>query len=426
LAERAATAEKSARGFSAPVDGLAQLSRLYHANGFFDEALLCYEGLQRVRPHEARWPHLAASILANYGRLDEAQPLYTRAVALAPGYLPSRLRLGDVLLKANRTTDAARVYTDVLALNADNPYALLGLARCALAADDWGKAREQLQRAIAANPEFIGGLSLLATIEEHSGRLADADAIRARVNKREHLDVADPWLDGLLDDCYDPYRLSVAAAVASFRADTATAERYLLRAIEFSPAPAAYYRQLANLYVGMQNLESAKRSFERATALAPTDSDAWALYVKLLNDAGDRPAAYRTVTAGLAKCPDSPALHYAYGHMLHEDGRYPQALAELQQAKRLRPSEANAYLEIAAIHFRAGEIEAGLEQMRAVLDVQPDHPAALLTLANVAIERGDAAEARALIRRSRLQPKITAQDLGRLTSAYRQKFGQLP
>jgi len=54
--------------------GLIALSRLYHANGFFNEALQCYAGLQRLQLGEARWLHLKASILAGFGRLDEACP----------------------------------------------------------------------------------------------------------------------------------------------------------------------------------------------------------------------------------------------------------------------------------------------------------------------------------------------------------------
>ena len=108
LGESLAEAETRARSWRRATDGLAELSRLYHANGLYPEALLCYAGLQQADPRNARWPHLQACIITNYGRMDEALPLREQAVALAPDYLPARLRLGDVLLKGNRTAEAAK------------------------------------------------------------------------------------------------------------------------------------------------------------------------------------------------------------------------------------------------------------------------------------------------------------------------------
>ncbi|WP_044891735.1 tetratricopeptide repeat protein [Opitutus terrae] len=426
LQQRVRRADAGARGYLHPQRSLAELARLCHANGFFDEAILCYETLQRLQPDEARWPHLHAAILATNGQLDEAAPLYRRSAELAPDYLPARLRLGDVLLKANRLSEAEQAYRGVLQKLASEPYAMLGLARCAIARDDWESARQQLQGCIAANPEFVGGLSLMATVHEHFGEPDEANRIREHVNKREFVDLLDPWVEALLEDCYDHYRLSVAAAVAGFRGDHASAERWLLRAIELSPKPAAYYRQLGKFYTRTENMSAARRAFEHATALAPEDSDAWALLVNLLKSAGERPAAYSALDRGLRNRPDSRALHHALGQMLAEDGRYAPAIAEFQRAKQLQPTEVSAYVEIALVHFRLGEIEAGMDEMRAALAVQPDHPVALVMLGRDAIARGEEAQAREWIRRARLQSRVRPEDLNAMLAEFQQKFGRLP
>lgn len=425
LAERIAAAEKDAHGYFHPGEGLAELSRLYHANGFFDEALRCYDGLQRLQPHEAKWPHLEAGILASYGRLEEAQPLYLKAAMLAPDYLPARLRLGEVMLKANRTADAARIYADVLKRSPDQPYALLGLARCALAADDWERAHAELQRAVAANPDFVGGLSLLASVEEHLGRTADADALRARVGRREFADLTDAWAESLIEDCYDPYQLSVAAAVAHFRGENATATQRLERAIALSDAPAPYYRQLGKLLLGDGELIGARSNLEQAAALDPTDADTWVLLVNMLEKT-DRAEAYRKVNAGLVKCPESWALHLAYGRMLSADGQLDRALPQLQEAKRLRPSEVNSYIELALAYFKRGAVDEGVNEMKQALVVQPDQPLALVVMARDAISRGDEPGARGWIRRIKLQTRVRAEDVQTVATEFREKFGQLP
>src|SRR2546430_16451363 len=83
-------------------NGLAELSRLYHANGFLNEAVVCYDGLERIAPGEPKWMHLHAIILAGYGELDSAIQLWQRVVERAPNYIPAQLRLGDAQFKANR------------------------------------------------------------------------------------------------------------------------------------------------------------------------------------------------------------------------------------------------------------------------------------------------------------------------------------
>jgi tetratricopeptide (TPR) repeat protein len=103
------------------VETLGELSRLFHANGFLAEASECYVALETVEPKEPRWPHRHATIYAGYGQAEEALERWRRVVRLAPDYLPARLRLGDLLLKANALDEAAQVYTEILQRQPTNP-----------------------------------------------------------------------------------------------------------------------------------------------------------------------------------------------------------------------------------------------------------------------------------------------------------------
>ena len=196
LGARLADAAAQTRSWRHAGEGLAELSRLYHANGFYPEAMRCYDGLQAIEPGNARWPHLQASIVSDFGRMDEAAPLRRRAVTLAPDYLPARLRLADVLLKSNQVTEATVAYGEVLRRAPGEPYALLGLARCDLAAGDWPKARERLEGALAKTPDFIGALSLLVTVSEHLGDHGTAETLQPGVPRDTSIPPADPIQDG--------------------------------------------------------------------------------------------------------------------------------------------------------------------------------------------------------------------------------------
>lgn len=426
LADELAAAGKTARSFLHPVEGLAQLSRLYHANGLYPEAMQCYARLERLQSGEARWLHLHASILASFGRLDEALPLWQRAIGLAPDYLPAQIRLGDALTKANRGPEAARVYEDSLRRFPGNPFALLGLARLDTIPGNWSSARTRLEEAIRTDPNFIGALSLLVTVYEHEQRGDEARVLQQRGAGREHRDIVDPWLDGLSEDCYDPYRLGVAAALANLAGDGATARRWLERAVALSPDTASYRRLLAQLVYRQKDYPAAREQLEKAVVLAPDDSEAWRLLVEVLTEMGASTEAERALRAGLAACPQSGALHYAFGQRLAAAGRYDQAIGELQQAKKLRPSEVNPYVELAQVYFRLQRIDEGVAEMRAALAVQPGNPLALQVLARDAIVRGDEPAARQWIQELRQLARVPAADLNVILGEYQQRFGHGP
>lgn len=426
LTERIASGEAQARGWWRPAGGLAVLSRLYHANGFYKEALQCLAGLERLERGEARWPHLQAVILAEFGRLDDARPAFERAVARAPDYAPARLRLGDVRLKTNQTAAAAEAYAAVLAREADQAFALLGLAKVALAGGDWAKARDHLERVVAAHADFIGGLSLLVTVREHFGDKPGADVLRAMIGKREFTELPDPWRDQLADEGYDPYLLSVAASKANFAGDTVAARRWLARAIALAPQAAAYRRQLGKILLELREYAAARSQLEKAVALEPGDSDAWALLVFLFSAMGDRVRGEQALAAGLARCPESAALHQTYGQRLGRAGRPLEAIAELKTAQRLRPNEATAYLDLAMIYFREERLDEAVAELKGALAAQPGHPLALSALARHAAGSGDEAAARHWIRQLREQSRVPTGDLKIITEDYVRRFGRTP
>ncbi|HEY8994476.1 MAG TPA: tetratricopeptide repeat protein [Lacunisphaera sp.] len=424
LSESLAEAETLARSWRHAPAGLAEVSRFYHANGFYPEALLCYAGLLKVDPHNARWPHLQACIITNYGRMDEALPLRELAVTLAPNYLPARLRLGDVLLKTNRYAEAAKAYTAALGLAPGDPYALLGLARCDLAAGDWTRAQNRLSEAIAKNPDFIGALSLLVTVSEHLGDSETAEALKTRIGRREFSDLPDPWLDDLADVCFDAYRLSVAAAVANAAGQHDKALELLDRSIALAPGASSYQRQAGQILLNGQDFSRAKQHLEKAVALNPTDSDAWLLLLTALRGLGREQEAVNKLLRGLTHCPQSPSLHLEYARWLKTAGRLDEAIAEFRYGYELRPSDASPLVELAGAYFavdRNAEAVAALEQ---ALERQPAHPMALATLTFYAISLKDEAEALRRWEQVRRQSKTPPEVVDGLRRAFQQQFGR--
>ena len=426
LARRVGECERRAHVGPDRIAALGELSVLYHVNGFFAEASQCYQGLLQVDAANPRWSHRLAVIVAGYGRLEEALPLWRLTVKRAPDYLPARLRLGDALLKLNRNVEAAKVYDAVLERENRNPYALLGLARIDVDAGRWEAARDELEVVVQESNYGIG-YDLLPTVYEHLGKTARAEEIQAR-NKASGAfsDVPDPWVDEMIFDCYDTYRISAAAGTADHAGDTRSGIHILERALALAPDKAVFQFQMAGFYLRLGDSINAGRYFERCTSLAPDFSDGWAQLTSLLWKQGETAAAERVLAAGLEHCPDSPGLHLERGRRLNAAGRFPEAIKEFQETIRLRPLEADGYVALAGAYFSLDRIDEGVAEVRKSLQFEPENPAALSTLAFLAIKTGDLAGARDWLRHIRQQPRISHDDRAGLERAFQERFGRQP
>lgn len=405
---------------------LAELSRLYDANGFFSEAGRCYTALLRLEPNNPRWPHRYANTLATYGELDAAIALWRRTVALAPDHTPAGIRLGDALFKRGDAAGAAAAYEAVLARNPGEPYAQLGLARIDIADARWTPARDRLER-LVAQTDYKLGYDLLPTVYEQLGEVVRATAIRVRQKASgAFADIRDPWLDELLDDCFDANRLAVAGGNAAKAGDRATAVRLLERATALAPNNEFYQYQLGFLHLEAKSYAKAAEHFERSVAIAPTFADGWIYLSHVRMTLGDPAGAERLLATGLQRAPQSPALRLAQGRRLASLQRYSEAAVQFREAIRLRPTEAEAYVDLAGALFAQEKLEEGGAILRAALGAEPNYPPALTALAFLALNLGDETSAREWLNRIRQQPRISPAELTALEEQFRQRFGRTP
>lgn len=419
-------ADARARSRIGAAKGFAELGRVYHANGFLDEAGRCYQGLQQLDPAEPRWLHLHATILAGYGQIEPALALWKRVRELAPDYLPAQLRSGDSLLKANRPQEAAAAYEAALKLEPDNPYALLGLARLDLEAGRWDQARPRLEQ-VVSQTNYTLGYDLIVSLYERLGLTRRATEIRAMAKASGAFrDPPDPWADALIEDCYEPYRLGIAAGILARTGDPIGAVRLLRRAVEISPEDVSARFQLGTLLIQQRDLTGAIEQLRRCTELSPDFADGWANLSALQASIGESAAAGRTLAEGLRNCSDSPGLHLQFARNLQQAGRLSEAITEFQTSIRLRPNEPDAYLELGNILIRQGRNAEAVAVVEQALTAEPGHPMALTILALSAIFSGDETEARRRLAAVRDQPRMPPEQSTRLVNSFREKFGRAP
>ncbi|EDY82331.1 tetratricopeptide repeat domain protein [Verrucomicrobiia bacterium DG1235] len=427
LGRRLEAAEGSARSLWNSRGGLSELARLYQANGFLSQARECQRSLVEIDPQNPTWPYFLGNIAGGYGDLQTALPLLQKTIQLAPDYLPARVRLGDSLMKSNQNAEAATVYREVLSRDPENGYAITGLSRTELNGGNPDAARQRLLQFVQRQPQFAPAWGLLISIEERLGNeTAVAEyKLRAQDAGRQR-EMPDPWIDDLMAECYDPYRLSVAASAADPSNNHARARQLLERAVTIAPNDDLPIRLLGNLMSDLGEMTSARTYLERAAQIDPKEPDNWSYLVRVLKAIGDMPAANRALDAGLANCPEAPVLHLEKGRRYAAAGRFEAAAASFAFARRNLPEDSTASMELALVYFKQERLEEGVVALHEVVKIDPNHPVAVVLLARYAISNGDAADAANWIKRARKQPKIAARDLAQVVKEYRSQFGQLP
>lgn len=190
-------------------DDLRSLAHLYQANRLDAEALACYQIRTLASVLIAQDHYYLADIAQYQGDLERAGVELRAVLASEPSYLPARLQLADSLFKTGDDAGAEREYTAALAVDANQPQALFGLARIDLLRGNDDAAVAQLSGLMASHPEMTSGAGLLAQVFDRRGETAKAAAMTQWSRQKPEPAVPDPWMDSLLSDCYDTLRLSL-------------------------------------------------------------------------------------------------------------------------------------------------------------------------------------------------------------------------
>jgi predicted Zn-dependent protease len=329
------------------------------------------------------------------------------------------------LLKSNETSEAEATYRKVLAHDPQNAYAMLGLARCDLQADRLTAARSQLQRAVAAHPDFSAAQSLLGTVFERLGNSDGAEFARAKVKQGGHYtEPADPWLAELINDCHDPYTLLIAASAAAAEGRSGDALKLLDRGLALDPQNARLHRQLAKTHASLGNAIEARAEMERAVALEPTNDAIHLDLIGLLRQAQDNSGVAIAVANGVEACPESAALQFEAGLVASQAGRWDEAARFFETAWLNQPDQTAAAYEAATAHFRRGQPEAAVALLEKLLMRYPQQATAGSMLVRYGIQTGDARTAGWLRQTIAANPPPPV--LAELRQDYQRRFGQTP
>lgn len=372
-------------------EGVAELGRLYHANGFTREAEQCWAVLRREQPGEARWPYYLADLSRTASDHPAMNELLRETLRLAPDYAPARLQLANLLFKSGHPAEAERHYRVRLEAIPNDAHARLGLARLALQRERPDEARTMLETLLRDTPHFATAHNLYAEILASAGE--KEGAARHRWLGRETLrfrDADDPWLEELQAWCHDYDRLCVFGTIELQTERLDRAQDLFERAIRTRPDEPHAYEMLGSLLLKRNDAAGARDVFEKALPrLTGKKAPGVFAALSLVHVRLEQPAeAMRVARQGLAQAGDQPELLDALGQALAQAGEHEQALQAWEAALALNPGDANLNYNAARSLLALHRLDDALAALDRSLTRQPSFLPTLLLRGQIELEAG--------------------------------------
>jgi predicted O-linked N-acetylglucosamine transferase (SPINDLY family) len=271
------------------------------------------------------------------------------------------------LHRAGRAGDAARLYRQILADQADHAGALHLLGVAALECGQPQEALEWLQRASAVAPRnAVYHLSLGQTLTT-LGRLEEAiDAFRQATEFSP--DLVDAW-----------FALGIALQSAGRRPDAIRAYK---RVLELRSDHADACNNLGSTFDQLGELEKAIASYQRSLELEPDRATTLNNLGSALFRSGRFEEAIAVCRRALERQPNFAAAFNNLGLAFTSSRRLDEAVDALCRAVTLRPDFAEAWYNLANALHKQAEFTEAVAAYRQALQLRSDWPEAHINLGN--------------------------------------------
>ncbi|MDD2923024.1 MAG: tetratricopeptide repeat protein [Anaerolineales bacterium] len=317
-----------------------------------------YEGLAFIYRAQKKWDEERGA-LENQIRLDmgNASAHYRLGVLLT--ILDSEIALPELLRAASldpQFDPAAQTLRAALNLSAAQPNASrqwVTTGRALGLVEEWDLAIVAFEKSIALDSQNAEAWAWLGEAEQHRGREGRAELDRAvALDSKSSIVRA---LRGLYWDRRQNYRQALT--------------EYLLAA-EYDPQNPAWRASVGGAYSKTGDLVFALEAYQRATELAPNESEYWRLLALFCADNGAHvedvglPAAQKAALLA----PNDPLALDALGYVYYSTGRYANAEKILSDAIERFPQHNPAHIHLALTYLAQGNRSSAFGELIHVRD----------------------------------------------------------
>lgn len=398
--EKLAAAWKNASVAHPKVNDVAELGRLYHANGYVRQADECWRWLHAVQPDDPHWTYYLADTRRTEGDYEADARLLQETIKQDPSYAPAWLQLADLDFKTGRFAEAEQAYRRRLALLPNDKYAQLGLVRITLQAGDAAGAERQVVALLETAADFQPALNLYAEMLANRGDRAAAARQRLRAAESTRFRQApDPWMEAMHDSCYDPKLLAVLGTIDYQTAFGDKGVAFMVRATQLAPTDAEVSNLLGELYLKLGEPEKARSFLQQAITLVnPGDVMLYVNLCEAYRMLHRAPEALEVANRGAISFPNAYQLQNELGAILGDLGRLGESAAAYRQAIARAPADPDSNFSLGVTLMALGQKDEGIAAVKHSLTLNPSYPRALAVLGRYELEAGRLDEAEKYIR----------------------------
>lgn len=415
--EALAAANKYVLKYPDSAMGLNLLGLLQLKDGQRQQAKMTFEKILHDLPGEPGAAHNLAILEKQDGNLEHAVMLYRSVLDHNPRHLRSAVYLAGLLFQLNRDDEARKVLEGAIAQEPDILEPRLFLAKYQLEGGDAGGALNTLQPVMQKSPNhplllYIKGKASLMTNDGKGAVDAFVNLARVRPNSAEvhyllamsyyRMGMEDQMTKALIRslEINPNHKYSnIALAGLLVRKNKVDDAIVLLDKLEkLNPELPDIYVEKAKIALLRGQLNEAIISYKKLAELAP-DSDVITKLALVQIQAGQTENSFSTLREWLLIHPDDIQVRYNLGSSYYMLGRIEDARTEFLRIITDVPDHALT-LNYLAWLYRQGDPKLAREYAERALELSPDSPNIMQTLAIILIEQDMVQQAVILLKKA--------------------------
>jgi exopolysaccharide biosynthesis predicted pyruvyltransferase EpsI/predicted O-linked N-acetylglucosamine transferase (SPINDLY family) len=266
----------------------------HHSVGRLNEAEAVYKKVIALNPNHAEAHNNLGALFQSLSRFKEAEASYSRALVINPGLADAHTNLGSVLQKLDRLEEAETSYHCALAIKPNSATAHNNLGDVLRQLGRFEEAQVSYRNALAIKPDNAEAHNNLGGIFQQCGRFEEAEA--------------------------------------SYR-----------NALAINPGLAETHSNLSSVLYEFGQYEEAEASCRRALAIKPDYAEAHSNLANALRDLGRYEEAEASYRRALEIKPDYAEAHNNLGSLLMSQSRKSEALTNFENALHINSTLITAH-----------------------------------------------------------------------------------
>ena len=302
-----------------------------------------------LKPESPLILHRLADYYKVWDESDKAIALFIQLIELNPGLIGVREQLADLYLRADMTQDATRQLEAILRERPTNERALFVLGGIKRQLDKLEEAAAHFETVLKINPKFELAYYELAGVRLFQNRPTITLATLKKAGEQFKPRFITKFYAGLAHSALHQYPKAIENLLDAEKLGQAGEQNRLTH---------FFYFQLGAAYERNRQYETADKTFNKAIEMSPEYHNAmnylgymWADINRNLDEAA------KHITMANELSPDNASYVDSLGWLYFRQGKFTEALAELQRAAELIKDEPDS-----TIHEHIGDTHQKLGQ----------------------------------------------------------------